>query len=178
MFFSDQTRGLWFTFYFPGHPRSPVLCGSSVIYFLQLLTLILHSPHNILLSLAGIQAFGPHGSALPSSSPSSALGALDPSSLEVQCQSFLVQGLASSSHSSYRSGQRKFYEFCSQLGKPQQSSSPCPTDEWTLCLFVTFLASSVQHLTIKVYLSAVRAMYIKQGFSDPLVDCLRLQRVL
>ena len=27
-------------------------------------------------------------------------------------------------------------------------------------------------------MSAVRAMHIKQGFSDPLVDCLRLQRVL
>jgi len=43
---------------------------------------------------------------------------------------------------------------------------------------VTFLASSVQHSTIKVYLSAVRALHIEQGFSDPLADCLRLQRVL
>ena len=51
---------------------------------------------------------GPHGTALPSSSPSSALGALDPSSLEAQCHSFLVQGLAPSTRSSYGSDQKKF----------------------------------------------------------------------
>ena len=106
------------------------------------------------------------------------MGGLDPSSLEAQCHSFLVQGLAPSTRSSYRSGQKKFLEFCTQLGKIHLSGSPCPTDEWTLCLFATFLASSVQHATIKVYLSAVRALHIEQGFSDPLVDCLRLQRVL
>ena len=84
-----------------------------------------------------------------------------------------MQGLAPPTRSSYRSGQNKFFEFCTQLGKIHQSGSP-----WTLCLFATFLASSVQHSTIKVYLSAVRALHIEQGFSDPLVDCLRLQRVL
>ena len=89
-----------------------------------------------------------------------------------------MQGLAPSTRSSYRSGQKKFLEFCTQLGKIHQSGSPCPADEWTLCLFATFLASAVQHSTIKVYLSAVRALHIEQGFSDPLVDCLRLQRVL
>lgn len=80
--------------------------------------------------------------------------------------------------SSYVSGQKKFYNFCLQLSKIHQSGSPCPTDEWTLCLFVTFLANTVQHSTIKVYLSAVRSLHVEQGFPDPLVDCLRLQRVL
>ena len=56
--------------------------------------------------------------------------------------------------------------------------TPCPTEEWTLCLFATFLANTVQHSTIKVYLSAVRSLHIEQGFTDPLVDCLCLQRVL
>ena len=51
-------------------------------------------------------------------------------------------------------------------------------DEWTLCLFTTFLANTVQYSTIKVYLSAVRSLHIDQGFPDPLVNCLRLQRVL
>ena len=184
MFFSDQTTRLWFTFYFPGHPRSPVLCGSSVIYFLWLLALILLSPHSIFLAfitplLMLFPAFIGRNSGVwpPRHSPTQfqsliSLGALDPSSLEAQCQGFLAQGLALSKHSSYRSGQRKFSEFCSQLGKLHQSGSPCPADEWTLCLFATFLASSVQHSTIEVYLSAVRAMHIEQGFSDPLVDCL------
>ena len=89
-----------------------------------------------------------------------------------------MQGLAPSTRSSYRSGQKKIFKFCTQLGKIHQSGSPCPVDEWTLCLFATFLASSVQHSTIKVYLSAVHALHIWQGFSDSLVDCLGLQRVL
>ena len=80
--------------------------------------------------------------------------------------------------SSYASGQRRFMDFCTQLGKVGPYGSPCPADEWTLCLFVTHLAQSVCHATIKVYLSAVRALHIEQGFADPLVDCLRLQRVL
>ena len=58
------------------------------------------------------------------------------------------------------------------------SGSPCPADEWTLCLFATFLAKTVQHASIKVYLSGVRALHIDQGFSDPLAGCLRLRRVL
>ena len=89
-----------------------------------------------------------------------------------------MQGLASSTRNSYLSGQKKFYDFCSQLGKVHPSGSPCPTDEWTLCLFATFLANTVQHSTIKVYLSAVRSLHIEQGFADPLVECLRLRRVL
>jgi len=76
------------------------------------------------------------------------------------------------------SGQKKFYNFCSQLGKVRPSSSPCPTDEWTLCLFATFLANTVQHSTIKAYLSAVCSLHIEQGFADPLVECLRLGRIL
>ena len=127
--------------------------------------------------MAGFHTFGPLGAALPCSSALSALGALERSSLEAQCRSFLVQGLAPS-RSSYRSGQKKFFESCTQLGKIHQSGSPCSANEWTLCLFATFLASSVQHSTIKVYLLAVCTLHIEQGFSDPLVDCLQLQRVL
>ena len=106
------------------------------------------------------------------------MGALDPSSIELQCHHLLAQDLASSTCSAYLYGQKKFYDFYSQLGKIHQSGSPCPTDEWTLCLFATFLPNTVQHSTIKVYLSAVRLLHIEQGFADPVVDCLQLQQVL
>ena len=46
------------------------------------------------------------------------------------------------------------------------------------CLLATFLVNTVQHSTIKVYLSVVCSLHIEQGFVDPLVECLRLQRVL
>jgi hypothetical protein len=53
-----------------------------------------------------------------------------------------------------------------------------PADEWTLCLFATWLAQDLKVASIKVYLSAVRALHIEQGYTDPMKDCLRLQRVL
>ena len=79
---------------------------------------------------------------------------------------------------SYSTAQSKFIAFCHQLGVLHSSGSPCPADEWTLCLFAKFLAKTVQHASIKVYLSGVRALHIDQGFSDPLAGCLRLRRVL
>ena len=58
------------------------------------------------------------------------------------------------------------------------TSPPCPADERMLCLFATFLAKRIQHSSIKVYLSRVRALHIEQGFPDPLANCLHLQRVV
>ena len=46
-----------------------------------------------------------------------------------------------------------------------------------LSAFLSPLAQLVRPATIKVSLSAIRALHIEQGFLDPLVDCLQLQRV-
>ena len=53
-----------------------------------------------------------------------------------------------------------------------------PAYEWTLGLFATFLATRIQHSTIKVYLSGVKALHIEQGFLDTLANCLHVQRVV
>ena len=45
-------------------------------------------------------------------------------------------------------------------------------------MFISFLAESIHHSSIKVYLSAVRSLHIEKGFHDPLLNCLRLQQVL
>ena len=105
-------------------------------------------------------------------------GQLNTSSLKQQCLHFLVQGLALSTRKAYASGQRKFVQFFRQAGKLHPYGSPCPAHKWTLCLFVSFLADSIQHSSIKVYLSAVRSLHIEQGFPDPLLNCLRLQQLL
>ena len=44
--------------------------------------------------------------------------------------------------------------------------------------FATTLADSLNHSSIKVYLSAVRTLHVDHGFADPLLNCLRLQRLL
>ena len=111
-------------------------------------------------------------------SPAASFGQLDSSLLEDRCRFFLAQGLAQTTQKSYASGQRRFIEFCRQAGKLHPDGSPCPVEEWTLCLFVSFLADSIQHASIKVYLSAIRSLHIEQGFPDPLPNCLRLQRVM
>ena len=90
----------------------------------------------------------------------------------------MAGGLTPSTQKAYASGQCKFVEFCHQAGKLHPNGLPCRADEWTLCLSVSFLADSIQHLSSKVYLSAVRSLHIEQGFPDPLLNCLRLQRVL
>ena len=105
-------------------------------------------------------------------------GSFDLFTLERQCYSFLTQGLAPSTRRSYASAQAQFISFCRQLGKLHLSGLPCPADEWTLCLFVTFLARTIKHSSIKVYLSGVRALHIDHGFPDPLINCLRLQQVV
>jgi len=98
--------------------------------------------------------------------------------LELRCQNFLSEGLALSTRKTYASAKNKFINFCLQLGKVHPNGSPCPAEEWTLCLFATSLAESVRHSTIKVYLSAVRSLHIEQGLPDPLLNCLQLQRVV
>ena len=80
---------------------------------------------------------------------------------------FLVHGLACSMCYLYTSSERKFYYFCIQLDRVNPLGSPCPADEWDLCLFATFLANAVQYSTIKVYISAVHSLRIDQGFPNP-----------
>ena len=111
---------------------------------------------------------------------SPALVGIDHLSLEQRCHAFLVHGLAPSSR---KTAQRKFFNlylsfFKYFLGQLHISGSPCPTDEWILCLFATFLARFGYHSTIKVYLSCVRALHAEQGFPDTLQNCLLLQRVV
>ena len=131
--------------------------------------------------LAGVQvqAAGSRGSSVPLSDSSAPAGQLNISSLEQQCLHFLAEGLAPSTQQAYASSQRKFLEFCHQAGKLHSNGLPCPADKWTLCLFVSFLAYLIQHSSkLKVYLSAVHSSHIEQGFSDPLLNCPWLQRML
>ena len=90
----------------------------------------------------------------------------------------MSQGLPPSTHRTYKSAQLRFLNFCTQSGRLHPNGSPCPAREWTLCLFATHLSGSLSSASIKIYLSAVRSLYIDLGFPDPLVNCLQLQPVL
>ena len=53
-----------------------------------------------------------------------------------------------------------------------------PASEGTLIYFASYLARSVRHSTIKLYLAAVRNLHISCGHNDPLVGKLLLKKVL
>ena len=53
-----------------------------------------------------------------------------------------------------------------------------PTWEGTLIYFVTYLAKTVKHSTIKLYLAAVRNLHILCRHSDPVLGKLLFKKVL
>lgn len=122
----------------------------------------------LLLLLIGIQTPGPRGSVL-SIPLSTSAGQLDTSLLENRCRQFMVQVWPLQCTRS-----KKVLRFFPSGREAPPNGSPCPAEEWMLCLFVSFLAESIQHSSIKVALFTCT----KQGFPDPLLNCLHLQRVL
>ena len=95
-----------------------------------------------------------------------------------RCQFLLTQGLAPSTRQVYLSAQRRYLDFCRLDGRLSPEGALLPADEQSLMRFASFLADSVYHSSIKVYLSAVRSLHIDNGLPDPLVNCLQLQRLL
>ena len=90
-------------------------------------------------------------------------------------ESYFSQGLAPSSQRVYATGIRQYTEFCQHF-----QLSQLPVMELHLCCFVTALANdNVSHSTIKVYLSGVRQLHLKEGYK-PLETgpMARLQQVL
>ena len=91
-------------------------------------------------------------------------------------QKYYVNGLASTTRSTYAAGQYRFTTFCLAI-----NAEPIPTTERVLSLFVTHLATdNISHATIKVYLSAIRHMHVTSGklqhFNQQLTP--RLQQIL
>ena len=68
----------------------------------------------------------------------------------------MAQGLAPSTHRTYKSAQLRFVIFCSQARRLYPSDSPCPANEWTLCLFATHLSSLLCLASIKIYKLFIR----------------------
>lgn len=86
----------------------------------------------------------------------------------------MINGLAPSTRRSYVTAQRKFLQFCTDIG----IMVPLPATEHTLCLYASYLAQSLQPSSIKVYLSAIRSLHIDQGYPDPIANRLQLHRLI
>ena len=88
----------------------------------------------------------------------------------------ICKAIANLTQRAYRTGARRFYEFCRLA-----NLSPRPASERDLCRFVSHLASlGLKHRTIKVYLSGIRFDLLKAGLPNPFQDAVmtRLEYVL
>lgn len=97
------------------------------------------------------------------------------SALNKDLQKYFNSSLAANTDKTYETGKRKFLQFC----KFYQVPDPIiPTTESILCYFVVHLARTVQHDTIKVYLSATKHLHLQQNYNLELDKFIRLQYVL
>ena len=86
--------------------------------------------------------------------------------------------MAPSTRLVYSTAQHQFVEFCTLDGSSPLHGSVLPASELTLMRFCLHLDDRLHHTSIKVYLSMVRFLHIDKDFSDSLVNCLQLQRLL
>ena len=88
---------------------------------------------------------------------------------------YFLTGLAPSTSRVYQAGIKRYIGLCHHLSTP-----PTPTTEELLCNFVAYLGiNNISIGTIKVYLSAVRQLHIREGQSPPpIAEMARLNQVL
>ena len=67
----------------------------------------------------------------------------------------------------YQTGIGRYLQFCQSYHLQPFTGSPL-----TLRYFAAYLAHSVKHSTIKIYLSAILLRHLELGFSNPTEDTL------
>ena len=95
---------------------------------------------------------------------SGAAAQLDLCSLDPTVRALFSAGVAASTQAVYRTGSRRFLQFC----ETYQISAPFPVTERILSAFLAHLhTAGLAPGTAKSYLAAVRHAQIAQGFGDP-----------
>lgn len=87
-------------------------------------------------------------------------------------------GLAHRTNRTYHSGEKRFIRFCLMHRLVLDNGDILPASEGTLIYFASYLARTVRHSTIKLYLAAVRNLHISCGYHDPLEGKLLLKKIL
>ena len=100
----------------------------------------------------------------------------DPLRDEVQTYAHWV--LAWTTNRAYGSGEKRFIQFCLMNRLMSSEGDILPASERTLIYFPSYIARTVKHSTIKLYLSAVRNLHISCGHGNPLHGKLLLHEVL
>ncbi|XP_065058040.1 uncharacterized protein LOC135685877 [Rhopilema esculentum] len=100
------------------------------------------------------------------------------STLDESWQTLLAQSLSVNTRKTYSSAQKQFITFCQQNEFLHDNGSPCPASGLTLLRFIGKAGKTCQASTLKVYLAAVRALHIAEGYPDPLQNLHRIPLVV
>ena len=95
--------------------------------------------------------------------------------LNADAQHYLSLSIAASTKQTYSSGERRFFEFCALYYS--HMTNPLPTNKETLIHYVSYLAKTIKHSSIKGYLAAVRHLHICSGYELDLKKFLRLRLI-
>ena len=98
------------------------------------------------------------------------------SKLQKALQGYYKQGLAATTHKINSAGINHYLSFCNSA-----KLTPLPTSKKTLLLFVTHLRQlKLSHMSIKMYLSAIRSWHISSGYFKSFENQLspKLEQVL
>lgn len=98
--------------------------------------------------------------------------------MDTKWQKLLGNALANNTKRTYSSAQRLFISFCTKHNLLHDNGSPCPASELTILRFIGEISDSRQASTLKVYLSAVRALHVQMGFLDPFLNRPRIPMVI
>ncbi len=94
--------------------------------------------------------------------------------MDVAWQELLGNMRSLNTRNAYSSAQKQFVNFCTQNGFLHANGSTCPASELTILRFIGNCSASKQASTLRVYLSAIRALHVQSGYPDPLINCLRI----
>ena len=93
-------------------------------------------------------------------------------------QTLLGGALSENTKKTYSSGQKLLINFCEKHSFLHSNQSPCPASELTSLHFIGEVSEGRQASTLKVYLSAVRALHVQLGYPDPFKDRPRIPLVI
>ena len=94
--------------------------------------------------------------------------------LNEYARALVSRGIRDSTAKTYSAAQRRYLEFCCY-----HSTSPMPATEDLLLAYIARLnIDGLKASSIRVYLSAVRAMHIDEGYGNPIENCFRITKAL
>ena len=93
---------------------------------------------------------------------------------------YVKRGLAWTTTRTYETGEKRFIHFClsNRLMSPEGDIPPSSERKLILIDFASYLARTIKHSTIKLYLAPVRTLQISCGHGDPLSGKLLLKKIL